>query len=450
MRATSNWLFFTIFYFYPIFFFIERFYTTFEPNLLMAEFQTPKGMKDYSGADALLRERMLETIRTVYSRWGYEPLTTPAIEMRGTLGAKAGDEIEGQLFKIEESEYALRFDLTVGTARFAANSNMPKPYKRYCIAPVWRREEPQKGRLREFLQADADVIGSADMRCEAELLAMAGSALSALGFEKFEVLLNNRKILNGLLKKLKIEKKEGAVLRALDKLDKVGEKKVVLELESAGIGKKEISELIDWINFDGTNEEKLERAKEYSKEGAKELEDILCVLKFAYAISDVKIDLSLVRGLGYYTGPIFEIKAGKEIGSIAGGGRYDNLLSLYGKDEPAVGISLGIERIFALQKDAGEKLGNCDVVVVTADNESYGAGISLASKLREKGISAMSDLNDRKFGAQLKYASSIGAKFAIIIGKKEIESGKFTLKNLGSGEQKEIGLGEIEKEILSG
>ncbi|MFH0927514.1 MAG: ATP phosphoribosyltransferase regulatory subunit, partial [Candidatus Micrarchaeota archaeon] len=147
----------------------------------MAEFQTPKGMRDYFGKDAILRERMLEAIKGVYKRWGYEPLTTPAIEMGKTLGAKAGDEIAGQLFKIEDSEYALRFDLTVGTARFAANSNMPKPYKRYCIAPVWRREEPQKGRLREFLQADADIIGSAEMKCEAELLAMACAALRALG-----------------------------------------------------------------------------------------------------------------------------------------------------------------------------------------------------------------------------------------------------------------------------
>ena len=414
----------------------------------MADYQTPKGMKDYSGADALLRERMLDVIKAVYSGWGYEPLTTPAIEMKKTLGAKAGDEIAGQLFKIEESEYALRFDLTVGTARFAANSNMPKPYKRYCIAPVWRREEPQKGRMREFMQADADVIGSSDMRCEAELLAMATDALSTLGFEKFNVLLNNRKILNGLLKKLKIEKKEGAVLRALDKLDKVGEKKIIGELGNAGIGEKEIGELINWINFEGTNEEKLEKAKEYSEAGASELNNILCILKFAYGISNVSIDLSLVRGLGYYTGPIFEINAGGGIGSIAGGGRYDDLLSLYGKSEPAVGISLGIERIFALRKDDVKSCGSCDLVIVTAGNEAYGAGIEIASKLREKGISVSTDLNDRKFGAQLKYAGAVGAKFALIIGRQELESKKYTLKNLESGKQEELGLKEVLDRIL--
>lgn len=408
----------------------------------MAEFQTPKGMRDYSGQGAILRERMLETIRNTYRGWGYEPLSTPAMEMKGTLCAKAGDEIAGQLFGIEDSEYALRFDLTVGTARFAANANVPKPYKRYCIAPVWRREEPQKGRLREFLQADADVIGSADMRCEAELLAMAIEALDALGFEKFEVLLNNRKILNGLLKKLKIEKKEGAVLRALDKLEKVGEKKVADELEAAGIAKKEIAELISWINFDGSNEKKIEMARKYSEEGAGELENILCILKFAYRIENVKIDLSLVRGLGYYTGPIFEIKAGGGIGSIAGGGRYDNLLALYGKGEPAVGISLGIERIFALKEKEAEGVRAIDVIIVSADDESYGAGVDIASKLREAGICSSTDLNGRKIGAQLKYAAAIGVRFALIIGKKEIEGKKCTLKNLETGEQEEISLQE--------
>ncbi len=412
----------------------------------MADFITPKGMRDYCGEDALLREWIVDTIKCVYRQWGYEPLYTPAIEMRETLGAKSGDEIAGQLFKIEESDYALRFDLTVGTARFASGSNAPKPYKRYCIAPVWRREEPQKGRLREFLQADADIIGSKDMRAEAELLAMACKALEALGFEKFEVLLNNRKILNGLLKKLGIEKKESAILRALDKLEKIGKNQVKSELEKAQIDSAIIDELVGFIEFEGTNEQRLEIASKYSKEGCDELENILCILKYAYKIENVRIDLSLVRGLGYYTGPIFEIKAGGGVGSISGGGRYDDLLGVYGKTESAVGISLGIERIFAIKsmQDKQKKVSSCDVVIVSADNESYGYGIELAKKLRENKISAMTDLNDRKVGVQIKYADSIGAKFVIVVGKKEIESGEYTLKNMQTSEQTQ---GDLEKMV---
>lgn len=413
----------------------------------MADYQTPKGMKDFCGSEAVLRERMLDAIKSVYRSWGYEPLFTPALEMKKTLKAKAGDEIAGQLFNIEESEYALRFDLTVGTARFAANSSMPKPYKRYCIAPVWRREEPQKGRLREFLQADADIIGSLDMRCEAELIAVANEALQALGFGKFEVLLNNRKILNGLLEKLGINDKEAVVLRALDKMEKVGEAKVREELLGAGLKQEDVEELANWIKFEGSNEEKIAKAKEYSQEGAGELENILCILKYAYKIEGVKIDLSLVRGLGYYTGPIFEIKAAEGIGSVAGGGRYDNLLSIYGKDEPAVGISLGIERLFALKKEGEENIGVCDAAIISTDDESYGAGIEIAKEMRSKGLVVVCDLGGRKFGAQLKYADSVGARFALIVGKKEMEAKKYGLKDLKSGEQLELELPDAIRRI---
>jgi len=407
----------------------------------MAEYITPKGMKDYSGAQMMLRERMTDTIRAVYQRWGYEPLSTPALEMKKTLAAKAGDEIAGQLFEIEESDLALRFDLTVGLARFAANSSMPKPYKRYCIAPVWRREEPQKGRLREFLQADADIIGSADMRCEAELLAMASEALKALGFEEFEIIVNNRKILNEIIRKLKCEKYEGAVLRALDKSEKIGKEKVMGELEGAGVGNEAAEKLTEIImqKYEG-NEKALKIAKEYSPQGAAEIENLLCILKYGYGMENVKVDLSLARGLGYYTGPVFEIKAGGGVGSVAGGGRYDDLLSLYGQGDFAVGISLGIERLFALKKEGIENSAPADVVIITIDDECYGAGVKIASKLREAGICVQTDLMARKMKGQLEYANACKIKFALFLGKKEIESGKFTLKNLESGEQKEMGL----------
>ncbi|PIT84310.1 histidine--tRNA ligase [Candidatus Micrarchaeota archaeon CG10_big_fil_rev_8_21_14_0_10_45_29] len=410
----------------------------------MANFETPKGMKDFGGEDAIYRERMLESIKQVYKKWGYEPLSTPAIENVKTLCAKSGDEIAGQLFRIEKSELALRFDQTVGLARYVAGANMAKPYKRYIIANAWRREEPQKGRMREFLQADADIVGSADMRCEAELLAMSCEALQTLGFGEFEILLNNRKILNGIIKSLKIENAENAILRALDKLGKIGIEGVKKEIEACKVKRADIEQLLQ-VLMPGKkeNEKALELAKKYSQEGAGELENILCILKYAYGIENVKVDLSLVRGLGYYTGPIFEISAGGGIGSVAGGGRYDELAGVYGKKEPAVGISLGVERLFALKKGKGEKISPCDVMIITFDDKSYGGAVRAAKRIREAGFSCRTDLMGRKVKNQLEYANACKIPFALIIGEKEMKSGKFALKDLKSGKQKEIGIEEV-------
>jgi histidyl-tRNA synthetase len=392
---------------------------------------------------------MIDTIASVYKSWGYQPLSTPAIEMEKTLTAKAGDEIAGQLFKIEESEYALRFDLTVGTARFAANNSMPKPYKRYCIAPVWRREEPQKGRLREFLQADADIVGSPSMRCEAELIALACQSLEKLGFSGFKVLLNNRKILSGIVKTLGVEKKEGVVLRALDKLDKIGKEAVASELEKGGISKKMANELMNSVlERQETNETALEIAKKYSQEGANELEALLKLLRNDYGILNVYVEPSLVRGLGYYTGPIFEIKASDDIGSVAGGGRYDNLLGLYGQNDFAVGISLGIERLFAIRNQGADPTSQTDVMIVCLEEKYYAECVTLANRLRQAGINVETDLNERKMRGQLEYANACKILFAIIMGKKEVESGLYTLKNLNSGEQKELNLEQAIENIL--
>ncbi|MFH1307090.1 MAG: histidine--tRNA ligase [Candidatus Micrarchaeota archaeon] len=414
----------------------------------MAKFTTPKGMRDFSGSEMQMREQMLDGVRRVYKKWGYQPLSNPALENITTLTAKSGEEIAGQLFRVEESELALRFDLTVGLARFAANTSTPKPYKRYCIAPVWRREEPQKGRMREFLQADADIIGSTSMRCEGELLAMACEALQEIGFGEFKIFVNNRKILNGIIEKLQCEENEGAVLRALDKLDKIGIEGVKKELEKSGVDKKSIGKLMDSVMQKyGDNEKMLKIAKEYSSEGAAELEKLLKILKDEYEISNVFIDLSMVRGLGYYTGPIFEIKASEEIGSVAGGGRYDTLLGLYGQNDYAVGISLGIERLFALKKEEIRRFAQSDVMIVCIEEKYYSEAIKIASKLREGGINAETDLNERKMRGQLEYANACNISFALILGKKEIESGKYTLKNLKTGEQKEMDLEKIIEQI---
>ncbi len=426
----------------------------------MVTFQTPKGMKDYSGAAMERRRRMVNTIESVYRAWGYQPLWTPAIEQLETLTAKCGPELAGQIFRIEDSGLGLRFDLTVPLARFAAGAQVPKPYKRYAIAPVWRREEPQKGRLREFLQADADIIGSSSMRAEAELLAMASEALRALGIEEFEILLNNRKILQGIVLRMGLQAQETAVFRALDKLDKIGAEGVRKELLAAGVQPAQVDELMDLLAPQGKenqdNATLLEKAEKYSEDGAKELVQVLEQLT-GYGLTNVRIDLSLVRGLGYYTGPIFEIKAGGGVGSVSGGGRYDQLLSIYGQNDTAVGISLGIERLLALGEEAEEKkraegkgasVCPTQIIIIGFEPALQSRVLAIARELREDGICVETDLNERPMRKQLDYANAMGIGFALFVGKKEVESGKYTLKDLKTGQQKEMGIEQVAEQII--
>lgn len=425
----------------------------------MAEHQTPKGMRDFSGSALLSRQRMLRQVEDIYQSWGYQPLSTPALEHVSTLTAKSGDEIAGQLFKIEESTLAMRFDLTVPLARFAANTTLPKPYKRYCIAPVWRREEPQKGRLREFLQADADIVGCASMRAEAELLAMASEALRALGIAGFTIHLNNRKILSGLVAALAPGAPVGPIFRALDKLDKVGVEGVRAELTSkAGLSPDAASALLDLVHSAGaSNEQALHAAAQYSAEGAHELTHILQLLRDEHGLSDARIDLSLVRGLGYYTGPIFEIKAGGGIGSVAGGGRYDDLLGLYGQPDCAVGLSLGIERLWYLKEQAlapgaggsgrAAPATPTQVMVVAVKPELAPKATALASDLRRMGVRAESDLAGRPMRKQLDHVNALGIPYALVVGEQELKSGQFTLKSMASGEQKSLSLEQVAEAV---
>jgi len=408
----------------------------------MAEYITPKGMKDYSGAEMLQRQRMLGIIERQYRKWGYQPLSTPAVEQVGTLERKCGQEIKGQLFRIDDGQLALRFDMTVPLARFAANSSLPKPFKRYAVGPVWRREEPQKGRLREFLQADADIIGCPTMKAEAELLAMAAETLEMLGFANCTILLNNRKILSGIAAKYGI-KEEVSLIRALDKLGKLSNDAVAEEIEKVGMQNKDAKILLETLTERKGNDETLAAAAEFSKDGADELAQILSQLEF-YGVKNVAVDLALARGLDYYTGPVFEIKASDEIGSVAGGGRYDNLLAMYGQEDYATGISLGIERLMALSVKEGAATPTRVIIVGVKDSEAISAAAVLASRvLRAAGIPCETDLQGRQMRKQLEYANALRVPYALIIGEEEVKSGSFTLKDLESGKQEKKPLEEI-------
>jgi len=405
---------------------------------------TPKGMRDIGPEDMFLREEVIERIRDTFQRYGYRPLETPAMEYLDTLRAKAGPEVDKQIFVIEGGEYGLRFDLTVPFARYAASTDAPKPFKRYAIDVVWRREEPQRGRFREFYQADVDIVGSLSMRCEAELLSIASTLCIAFGFPKPKILLNNRKILDGIAAKLSIDGEiRGEVFRVLDKLDKIGEGEVDRLLREI-LGDNKAGELVKIIRSKGSNKQKLALAAKFSEDGAKELEEILLLCGEGF---DIELDLFLVRGLGYYTGPVFEVKLSEDIGTVMAGGRYDALLGIYGQDAPAVGISVGIERLITLlveQRKANQntpKKTDTTIFVACVKPELYVYSCDVAAEFRKAGFACETDLNERHLRKQFDYANSLSIPFVAIVGEREAKERTVTLRNMADGKEEVLPLG---------
>ncbi|MEW6748236.1 MAG: histidine--tRNA ligase [Candidatus Micrarchaeota archaeon] len=405
---------------------------------------TPKGMRDIGPEDMFIREEAMEKIRRIFRSYGYRPLETPAMEYLDTLRAKAGQEVDKQIFVIDGGEYGLRFDLTVPLARYASSTDSPKPFKRYAIDVVWRREEPQRGRFREFYQADVDIIGSPSMRCEAELLTLARDVCLAFGFDKPKIMINNRKILDGIAEKLDIkEDLKQELFRILDKLDKIGEKEVE-KLLTEMFGKAKAEKVLKIIRAKGDNEKKLALAEQYSKEGAEEIRRILSMCEFP-----IEFDLFLARGLGYYTGPVFEIKLSEGIGTVLAGGRYDDLLGIYGQASPAVGISVGIERLVTLiaEKKRSAKRSDSKVLVASVKPEFYGAAMKAAAAFRKAGIACETDLNERNVRKQFDYANALSIPFVAVIGEREAEAGTITLKDMESGKEETLPLADAIKRV---
>ncbi|MEM5878907.1 MAG: histidine--tRNA ligase [Candidatus Aenigmatarchaeota archaeon] len=430
------------------------------------KFQPPKGMRDFGTEEMVIREYVIQTIKKIFEAYGFETIETPALEDLELLTAKSGEDVAKQIFRIEsekERKLGLRFDLTVPLARFlASNPQLPKPFKRYAIAPVWRYEEPQAGRLRQFYQADVDICGSKSMEADVECLACAVDCLKALGFKDLKIRINNRKVLEAFVEilkekipeELKIEFGSLEVFRAIDKLGKIGVDGVKEELGKIGLPKKQIEELLEIISIEGRYEEVLKRGEELvksslkGKEGIEELKQIYEFSKFYRIADSLVLDFSLARGLDYYTGPIFEIEVrGGKVGSLAGGGRYDKLIELYGgKPTPATGISLGIERIIEILKNEKKiKLQKTKVKVFVANVEESvkREAIEVANKLRKAGIPTQVDLMKRNLTKQLEYADSLGIPFVVIVGKKEIEEKKFKVKDMKKKVEKELGIEEI-------
>ncbi len=452
-----------------------------------AKTQPARGMRDFLPADVRKREYVIGVIKSVYERYGFEPLETPAVENIETLLGKYGEEGNQLIFKIlkrgehektGEADLALRYDLTVPLARVVAQyqNELPKFFKRYQIQPVWRADRPARGRFREFYQCDVDVLGSRSMVIEAELIAAASDALVALGFNDFVIRVNHRQVLTGILAQAGVapEKHEDALV-ALDKMDKAGPQGVARELNERGIIGEAAVKLMRF--FEGLagvrraagfadlgepgsekaafNADVLGRLVEFigaHEIGARGVDDLRQILQFAKASGvdkRIKLDPTLARGLAYYTGAIVEINVTDLAGSLGGGGRYDNLVGMFlGKDVPACGFSLGLERIIVVMSEREmfpAKLASspADVMITIWNEDSIGESIALATELRSKDLCVDLYPEPDKLAKQFKYASSRGIPFVAIIGEDERLRGEAAIKDMRSGEQRSVKRGEV-------
>lgn len=451
----------------------------------MSQPSIPKGTRDFSPEEMAKRNYIFDTIREVYKLYGFRQIETPAMENLSTLMGKYGEEGDKLLFKIlnsgdylkgisdEElternvtrlatklSEKGLRYDLTVPFARYVVmhRNEITFPFRRYQIQPVWRADRPQKGRYREFFQCDADIVGSDSLINEVELIQIIDEVFNRFGI-RVCIKLNNRKILSGIAKIIGELDKIVDITVAIDKLDKIGLEKVNEELASKAISAKAIEQLQPIIMLQGTNEEKLVILKEVLKdsrigqEGVEELTFILNKLKITDIRSELDLDLTLARGLNYYTGAIIEVKAlDVQIGSITGGGRYDNLTGIFGlSGVSGVGISFGADRIFDVlnQLDLYPKnsIQNTKVLFVNFGENEENHIFSVIAKIRKVGISAEIYPEAAKMKKQMSYADSNNIPYVAIIGENEIQESKVTLKNMTSGEQKLLTIEDFIREL---
>ncbi|MBI4320741.1 MAG: histidine--tRNA ligase [Chloroflexi bacterium] len=421
-----------------------------EPQLL-------KGMRDFLPPTMILRQHVVNQFRDTFERFGFEPLDTPAIEYAEVLEGKYGDEADKLLYKFEDRggrRVGLRYDLTVPLARVVAmHPDLVKPFKRYQIAPVWRAEKPQKGRYREFWQCDVDIVGSASALADAEVVNVGYAALRRMGFSRFKTKINDRKILFALAEYSGVPGNQAtSVYRAIDKLEKIGVAGVRDELAGAGVEPEVADRLLSLLEISGDSQTILSALDHELAEfprgrgGVAELREVVDYLQGLGVPSDFfAVDLSMVRGLDYYTGPIFEtVVEEPKIGSISGGGRYDRLVGLFTRrDSPATGISLGLERIVDVLEElqmAGSLIGRTvtRVLVTIFSQETAQAGLQLSRQLREVGVNTEVYLGADRLGAQLRYASRKGIPWAVIIGPDEIAGDTVVVKNLGTEEQKTI------------
>lgn len=441
-----------------------------------------KGTRDFGPAQMAKRNYIIDIIKRTFQKYGFQPLETPAMESLSVLTGKYGDEGDQLLFKIlnsgdylsksseqdfhagykqllgKISKKGLRYDLTVPFARYVVmnQGNLTFPFKRYQIQPVWRADRPKRGRYQEFYQCDADVVGTDSLICEAEIVAMMNEALGQLSIKGVSININNRKVLSGIAEAIGEEGKESDLCVAIDKLDKIGKEKVEEELMTRGFSEQAINDLQPLFSIEGSNKEKLEKLKEWlitSKigiQGVEELEEMFDIMDKANISADsVDLDITLARGLSYYTGAIFEVKVAEStIGSISGGGRYDDLTGVFGlKGVSGVGFSFGIDRIYDVMEEQdlfpSQNQDSTKVLFINFDKASQDYCLPLVQQLRGQGINSEIYPHANKLGKQMTYANNKDIPYVVMAGSNEIASGKLTFKNMESGEQEFLTIEEI-------
>ncbi|QLE00066.1 histidine--tRNA ligase [Galbibacter sp. BG1] len=448
----------------------------------------PKGTRDFTSVEVTKRNYIMDAIKRHFEVFGFLPIETPSFENSETLMGKYGDEGDRLIFKIlnsgdflskvsddlytkkdalaltsKISEKALRYDLTVPFARYVVmhQNEIELPFKRYQIQPVWRADRPQKGRFREFFQCDADVVGSTSLWQEVEFVQLYDAVFNELGLKGITIKMNNRKILSGIAEVIGAKDKLIDFTVALDKLDKIGEEGVKNEMLEKGISETAIEKVQPLFSFQGSNKDKLESLSALlasSEEGMKGVEELNFIID---AIADLgleqavlDIDVTLARGLNYYTGAIFEVAAPKEVkmGSIGGGGRYDDLTGIFGlKNVSGVGISFGLDRIYLVLEELNlfpaEITENTKVLFINFGTKEAMYGMKAVKKLRQNGIKAELYPDDAKMKKQMNYANKRKIPFVVLAGTKEMEEETYTLKNMISGEQEEVSFLEMSEKV---
>ena len=440
----------------------------------------PKGTRDFGPEEMIRRNYIFDTIKGVFRLYGFQPLETPAMENLSTLLGKYGDEGDKLLFKILNSgdflsgvsdeqlhgnpnalstrlcEKGLRYDLTVPLARYVVQhqGEISFPFKRYQIQPVWRADRPQKGRYREFYQCDVDVIGSRSLLCEVDLVEIVAKVFQRLGI-RVTLKVNNRKILYGIAETIGHADKMIDITVAIDKLEKIGLEAVNGELREKGIDERAIEALQPILSLEGANGAKLARLREILADspvglaGVTETETILSYVETLGTELEIELDLSLARGLNYYTGAIFEVKARDfAIGSICGGGRYDDLTGIFGMPNTSgVGISFGADRIYdvmtGLDLFPDDTKGTTRALMLNFGGEEERVSLRLAKNLREAGIACEVDPESAKMKKQMEYANRRAVPWVVIVGSDELASGRATVKNMATGEQQAVAFDEL-------
>ncbi len=420
--------------------------------------RTLSGFMELLPGDQILMERFMETLRETYGLYGFTPLDTPVIEASEVLLAKGGGETEKQIYRFTkgDSDLSLRFDLTVPLAKYVAlhYGELFFPFRRYQIGKVYRGERAQRGRFREFYQADIDIIGDGklDIVNEAEIPAIIYQTFSRLGLERFQIRVNNRKILNGFYDMLGLREQSGEIMRTVDKLEKIGGDKVRELLMEAGVSEEKAGEILRFIGICGKNSQVLKALESYRGKDElfdQGLEELGTVVKYLGAFGvpeeNFAVDLTIARGLDYYTGTVYETMMTEhpEIGSICSGGRYDNLAEYYtNKQLPGVGISIGLTRLFYVlqeQKMLNEEAGTAPAdVLLLPMTEELGPAIELGTRLRGEGIRVQLYTEPKKFKAKMNYADKLGVPFVVFLGEDEIQEEVVSCKDMVSGEQTKL------------